>query len=110
VIAAVAAYYAARDYLKLNYLKRNELEKHLRLKKQAWVADRKRKRMFTALHLARHIKITAEEAVKLSFASPRIAVRVKKNPQGYAEALLFEYLLPGEKDEEPEETESSAYD
>lgn len=54
VIAAVAACYATRDYLWLNYLKKKELEKHLRLRKQAWVqAGRKGKRMFTALHLAR---------------------------------------------------------
>src|SRR5262249_47737872 len=110
----IAALIAARDYVILNFLKKRAFVNHLREKKLAWIAAGKPKkgkikRMFTAVHLARHVKITAEEAVKLGWTSKKIVVRIKKNPKGYADALLFEYLVPKEEDTEPEETEPSAY-
>jgi hypothetical protein len=105
VIAAVAAGYGVRDYVGLKYKKRKRLEDYLKREKEKKQQTGKGHTMFTALHVARYAKISVEEAMRLSFDNPRIAVRVKKNPTGYAEALLFEYLAPGEKDTAADEVE-----
>ena len=44
------------------------------------------------IHLVRHAGLTEDEILKISFKSKRIERRIKKDAQGYAESLLFEYI------------------
>ena len=69
------------------YLKRRQLENYLREQKQK--SDDKGQR--SMVHLVRHVGLTEDEILKISFKSKRIERRIKKDAQGYAESLLFEY-------------------
>ena len=44
------------------------------------------------LHLVRHIGLTEDEVIQLSFKSERIERRIKEDEEGYARSLLFEYI------------------
>jgi hypothetical protein len=71
IIAAVAAFYAVRDFVELRYRKRRKLEDYLRHQKElAHQQNPPGHTMFTAFHIARYVKINVDEAVKLSFDNP----------------------------------------
>ena len=90
-ITAVATLIGVWGYFSYRYeiyLKRRELEDYLREQKQK-SNDRGQRSL---LHLVRHVGLTEDEILKMSFKSRRIQRRIKKDAEGYAESLLFEYV------------------
>lgn len=90
-ITAVATLIGVWGYFSFryeNYLKRRELEDYLKEQKEQ-LNDKGQRSL---LHLVRHVGLTEDEILKISFKSKRIQRRIKKDAEGYAESLLFEYI------------------
>ncbi len=70
--------------------KRLALEDYLR---DEWKEgkDGKKKGQHTSTHLIRHLGLTEEEILKISFESKAIRRVVTKDKEGLADQLLFEY-------------------
>lgn len=81
------------------YKKRLTLERYLKaeqqrpLKKspQGKTRDKTDQGQRTTLHLVRHVGLTEDEIIKISFESGNIVRKLVPDEAGYANALLFEY-------------------
>jgi hypothetical protein len=89
LIAIGGVYYAFREYSsqkKRWQSKREELEAYLKDKKIGNEYEQK-----TALHLIRHLGLTQDEILKISFESSVIERKIKPDEAGMADRLLFHY-------------------
>ena len=67
--------------------KRRGLEQYLKEQKTLSGGQGQR----SLLHLVRNVGLTEDEIIQLSFKSRKIKRRIKKDEEGYAKSLLFEY-------------------
>jgi hypothetical protein len=70
------------------YKKRRKLEQYLEEEKK----KSNGKGQCTLLHLVRHVGLTEDEIIQISFKSKKIERRIKEDEEGYAKSLLFEYI------------------
>lgn len=71
--------------------KRKALEEYLKdVKHRDALAGKRGQRGL--LHLVRHVGLTEDEILQLSFASPLIERRISADGDGQAESLYFEYV------------------
>lgn len=68
--------------------KRRKLEQYLKEQKEKLHGQGQR----SLIHLVRHVGLTEDEIIQISFKSKRIERRIKKDEEGYAKSLLFEYV------------------
>ena len=69
--------------------KKKALESYLKLQKQSAQDDKKGQQTMT--HLIRHVGLTEDEILKISFVSDLIERKVVTDKDGHAVELLFEY-------------------
>ena len=71
--------------------KRLALEAYLRAEKEGSQEDDQDRGQRTTLHLVRHVGLTEDEIIKISFESSNLKRKLVPDEAGYANALLFEY-------------------
>ena len=80
-------------YLKVRAKKTAALENYLQTEK----VQGKNSGQRSAMHIIRHVGLTEEEIIDISFRSPRIVRRLGTDEEGFANRLLFEYVGTKEK-------------
>jgi hypothetical protein len=87
-IASLVGIYGYFHYRNQLSRKQRRLENYLKQQKQE-VSGNSGQR--TLVHLVRHVGLTQDEIIQISFKSRHIERKVKTDEKGFAESLLFEY-------------------
>lgn len=88
-IGSVVGIYGYANYMYKWSRKKEKLEVYLEEQKK--LAPPGRLGQKTAKHLVRHLGLTEDEILKISFESKRVRRRVGVDDQGNADVLYFEY-------------------
>ena len=89
-IGAIIGIYGYTRFRYRWYKKRKSLETYLKAEKDRGIISGKQGQ-HTMIHLVRHVGLTEDEIIKLSFDSKKILRKIAPDESGYATALLFEY-------------------
>ena len=91
-ISAVIGLGGYFSYVRAQARKTAALEDYLRNEK----AEGKGNGQRSALNIIRHVGLTEDEIIDISFRSPQVARRLGRDEEGFANRLLFEFI--GTKD------------
>ena len=97
VVGASVGVYGYFRYRSDWRVKRRTLEKYLRDQQEEKETGGDRGQR-TTLHLVRHVGLTEDEIIQISFESSNIERRLVPDEAGYASALLFEYSNSNQAD------------
>ena len=89
LVGAIVGIYGYIAYRRGWARKKRALVSYLQNKKET--ASGGRKAQFTTIHLIRHVGLTEEEILKISFESKHIRRVVSRDEAGRADLLFFEY-------------------
>lgn len=90
LIGSIVGIYGYVDYRCKWTLKKTKLESYLNETKKNSPPGKKGQQ--TAKHLIRHLGLTEDEILKISFESKHVGRRVGSDGQGKADVLYFEYV------------------
>ena len=88
LVGAAVGVYGYFNYLNDFARKHRKLEQYLREEKKEGEDSGQR----SLLNIMRHVGLTEDETLKISFASKHIERRLKEDAEGFADKLLFEYV------------------
>ncbi len=87
-VATIVGLWGYFSYRFNTYQKQRKLEQYL----EGQNKESRRQVQKSLLHLVRHVGLTEDEIIQISFKSKRIKRRIKKDEEGFAKSLLFEYV------------------